>query len=174
MDWRDSRSSGDGLGKLSVFCNNFLESDLLRYLIVLMIAAPFVELWLLFRINDSIGLSRTLMLVIGTGILGAILTKRQGLNTLRKMREQSARGEMPGATMVDGIMILAAGLLLITPGVITDAIGFLLLIPSVRGGLRLRLAAAFKIRPLHIRPVPPGANPGSTSPLSQTACLPTT
>jgi UPF0716 protein FxsA len=124
-----------------------------------MIAAPFIELWLLLRINESIGLSRTLMLVVGTGILGAILTKRQGINTLRKMNEQSARGEMPGAMMVDGIMILAAGLLLITPGVITDGVGFLLLVPLVRAGLRKRLAGAIKMRPMQMGPFPPGFDP---------------
>ena len=123
-----------------------------------MIGTPFIELWLLLDINESIGLPQTLMLVVGTGILGAILTKRQGLNTLRKMNDQSARGEMPGAMMVDGIMILAAGLLLITPGVITDGIGFLLLVPFVRAGLRKRLARSIKIQPMRMGgPFPPGA-----------------
>jgi UPF0716 protein FxsA len=126
-----------------------------RYLLILMIAAPFIELWLLLQINESIGLPKTLMLVVGTGILGATLTKRQGINTLRKMQQQSAQGQMPAAMMVEGMMIFAAGLLLITPGVITDGVGFLLLVPLVRAGLRERLARSIKFQSMG-----PGMGPG--------------
>jgi UPF0716 protein FxsA len=127
-----------------------------------MIAAPFIELWLLLRINESLGFPGTMMLIVATGILGAGLTKRQGLNTLHKMQEESAQGKMPGATMVDGVMIFAAGLLLITPGVITDGVGFALLIPIVRAGLRVRLARSFKFQTMNMGP-PHGAAPDHPS-----------
>ena len=70
--------------------------------------------------------------IIFTGIIGAYLAKREGLQTIRRMQEQLSHGEIPGEAVIDGICILIGGALLVTPGFITDLTGFLLLLPPTR------------------------------------------
>jgi hypothetical protein len=78
------------------------------------------------------------------GRAGAFLARRQGLSALRAAQEQMQRGELPAGPMLDGILILLAGVLLITPGVLTDAFGFLLLFKSMRARIRAILADQFR------------------------------
>ncbi len=106
-------------------------------LIVLLTAVPLVELYLLVRLTqlwDSLLL--TILLVIVTGIVGATLTRLEGLRVLRNIQHSMERGELPADGLMDGVMILIAGALLITPGVLTDAAGFLLVIPFTRVPIR--------------------------------------
>jgi len=105
-------------------------------LLVLFIALPIVELGVLLRVNESIGLLNTLALVVITGVVGAFLARMQGLMVLDAIRRDMAEGRMPAPRVMDGVMILAAGLLLVTPGLITDGVGFLLLVPAVRHAIR--------------------------------------
>jgi UPF0716 protein FxsA len=101
---------------------------------------PLVELSLLLRVHEAIGLGATLALVLFTGTAGAALARWQGLRTLARLREALGQGQLPGQALFDGAAILFAGALLLTPGVLTDAFGFLLLVPPFRrllaGGLR--------------------------------------
>jgi UPF0716 protein FxsA len=100
------------------------------------ITVPLVELWLLIRVGEYLGVGRTIMIVIITGVVGAAAARRQGANMLRLIQADLASGKMPAPHMLDGLMILVAGLLLVTPGLITDTIGFLLLVPVIRNEIR--------------------------------------
>lgn len=115
-------------------------------LLLLFTVLPVAELALLIKVGRAINVGPTIGLVILTGLVGAALARHQGLRTLRRIHQDTARGVMPATELLNGVMILAAGLLLVTPGIITDAIGFLLLIPPARNRLRTRLANYVKKR----------------------------
>jgi UPF0716 protein FxsA len=105
-------------------------------LLILFVGIPLIELYLFLLIGSRIGLGATIATVILTGFLGAALTKRQGLQVLAKYQKALAEGRMPHAEVIEGLMILVAGAVLLTPGFLTDAIGFAMLIPPVRAVVR--------------------------------------
>jgi UPF0716 protein FxsA len=115
-------------------------------LLLLLIVMPLVELWLLLRVGARIGAGNTFLLVIITGIIGASLARQQGLRAWRDAQQQSAQGKIPGAALADGVMILIAGVLLMTPGIITDGFGFLLLLPPFRAVVRRVLKDRIKLQ----------------------------
>ncbi|WP_078414017.1 FxsA family protein [Priestia abyssalis] len=104
----------------------------MRVLIPLLIIVPAMEMWLLILSGKTVGPFPTFLLVILTGILGAYLAKKQGIAVLMQAREQLSYGELPGEAILDGICILFGGAVLLTPGFITDALGFFLLFPPTR------------------------------------------
>lgn len=104
----------------------------MRYLFLLIIVVPAIEIGILLFSGKLIGVLPTVGLIIITGFLGAYLAKRQGLETIRKARLDMQYGQLPGDAILDGICVLAGGLFLLTPGFVTDAIGLLLLIPVTR------------------------------------------
>ena len=101
-------------------------------LFLLMIVLPFVELGLLLNVGERIGAGWTLVSVIFTGVVGAHLARREGLKTLLALQSEVQTGVMPGRLLVGGAVIFASGILLMTPGIITDAVGFLGLVPWTR------------------------------------------
>ena len=105
---------------------------MLGYLILLFTLVPIIELALLIKVGQYIGAMNTITIVIATGILGAILAKSQGLKTLKNIQRDLAMGIMPAEPLFDGLMIMLGGILLLTPGLITDGIGFLMLVPYTR------------------------------------------
>lgn len=105
-------------------------------LLFLFIAVPFVELALLIELGSRIGTMHTLLLIVFTGVVGASLARQQGLGVLRRIQEETARGQLPGDALLDGLILLVAGALLITPGLLTDAVGFAALVPPVRAAMR--------------------------------------
>lgn len=105
---------------------------MLGYLILLFTIVPVVELGLLIKAGQYIGVAHTLGIVVITGIVGAFLAKLQGLITLRRIENDINQGIMPADKLFDGILILCSGLLLLTPGFITDLIGFMGLVPFTR------------------------------------------
>ena len=105
-------------------------------LFLLFTCIPLVELYLLLQIGSVIGAVNTILLVIITGVLGAYLAQQEGLRTLERIRALMARGEMPGEPLIDALLILVAGFVLITPGILTDLLGFLMLIPATRAPIR--------------------------------------
>ena len=124
---------------------------MLAKLAVLFIVVPLVELYLLFQVNEWTGSPiATIGLILLTGILGAWLAKQQGLQTIRRIQQAMAEGRVPGKELVDGGMILFAAALLITPGVLTDAFGFSLLIPTFRDVYRRLLKRYFSLSNLHL------------------------
>ncbi len=113
-------------------------------LLLLFIVLPAVELGLLIEIGQRIGTLETLALIVVTGIVGASMARSQGLSLLSRVREQISAGEMPADSLLDGLMILIASALLVTPGVFTDAFGFLCLIPAFRALLKRELVRRFR------------------------------
>lgn len=103
-----------------------------RILIVLFIVVPAIELWGLIAVGKVIGPWWTVALVILTGVVGAWLAKQQGLQVFRLVQLQLSRGQMPTETLIDGVLVLIGGILLMTPGFFSDAIGLILLIPYTR------------------------------------------
>jgi UPF0716 protein FxsA len=101
-------------------------------LLLLFLLMPVVELWLLFQVGERIGLVPTLAIILVTGVAGSWLAKREGLATWQRLQEKLRSGGLPGTELVDGVIILVAGALLITPGVLTDFVGFAGLIPPSR------------------------------------------
>jgi len=101
-------------------------------LLILFITVPLIELYILIDIGSLIGTGPTLMLIIGTGILGAYLARREGFRTFVTLQQKLAGGQLPADEMLDGVIILGAGLVLLTPGVLTDIFGFLLLLRPTR------------------------------------------
>jgi len=93
---------------------------------------PMIELYLLIKLGAVIGAFNTLLLVIFTGAAGAYLARLQGLQVMFRVRERLQEGEMPAEDMLDALIILIAGIVLLTPGLLTDIAGLLLLLPSVR------------------------------------------
>ncbi|MGZ5006408.1 MAG: FxsA family protein [Methylobacter sp.] len=100
------------------------------FLVVLII--PFVEIYLLIQVGGIIGAFPTILLVVFTAVLGAWLLKQQGLATFQRFQESLAQGVIPAYEMIEGPIILVGGALLLTPGFITDIIGFACLIPQLR------------------------------------------
>lgn len=113
---------------------------MLPFLILLFVALPVLELVLLLRIGGWIGVLPTILLVLATGMIGAALARSQGIAAVGRMQRELAQGRPPVAPMVDGFLIFAAGLLLLTPGVITDVFGVALLLPPARALVRRALA----------------------------------
>ncbi len=93
---------------------------------------PLIELYLLIKIGVYLGAASTVLLVVGTGLLGAYLAKIQGIRTVNKIRGSLSEGILPAEELIDALLIFVAGIVLITPGVITDLCGVLILIPSTR------------------------------------------
>lgn len=108
-------------------------------LAILFIVVPFVELYLLIQIGQEVGAVPTILGVILMGIVGAALAKTQGLAALQRIRDEMNEGRLPTAAILDGVLILVASILLITPGVLTDAAGVLLLLPPTRAVARVAL-----------------------------------
>ena len=142
---------------------------MLLKLILLLTAVPLVELYLLFKYTMWTSFGVMILTVIATGIIGAALARQQGLAVLRQIQEDLRSGGLPGRSLLDGALVLVAGALLLTPGLLTDAVGFLLLIPPTRALVRKLLTSWFKkqqqrgrfqvnYRPLHDEP-PPGYPP---------------
>jgi UPF0716 protein FxsA len=105
-------------------------------LLLLFVGVPAIELALLIEVGGRIGTGATLALIAITGIVGASLAQRQGLSVLRTLQQETAAGRLPAGSLVDGVVILVAGALLVTPGILTDAVGFLCLVPAFRQQLK--------------------------------------
>jgi UPF0716 protein FxsA len=111
-------------------------------LILLFLAVPFIEIWLLIKVGVVIGAGWTIFLVVATAVIGAGLVRAQGLSTIGRIQQEMAAGRLPADEVLQGLFLLVSGALLVTPGFFTDAVGFALLIPPVRRFLAARLFAA--------------------------------
>ena len=101
-------------------------------LAVLFLAVPIVEIYLLIQVGQVIGAGWTIFLVVLTAVIGVALLRVQGLSTLNRAQQKLAHNELPAREILEGMGLLVAGALLLTPGFCTDAIGFLLLFPPTR------------------------------------------
>ena len=121
----------------------------LHLLLLLFIAVPLVEIYLLLQVGGVIGAVPTIGLVVLTAAVGAVLVRAQGFSTIMQVRRSLDGGEVPAVAIVEGIFLLVAGALLLTPGFVTDAIGFGCLIPPLRRALILRFIETRVIRAHH-------------------------
>lgn len=101
-------------------------------LLITFIFVPLMELYILIEAGRIIGLAPTIGLIMMTGVAGAWLARSQGVEIVRRIQEETSRGQMPATTLIDGALILVGGLLLLTPGFFTDALGFSFLVPLTR------------------------------------------
>ncbi len=124
-------------------------------LLLLFTVVPLVELTLLLKVAEVTGWQFTIGLVLVTGVVGAVLAKWQGLVALQRIQTDLSQGKPPAAALFDGLLILVAGVVLITPGILTDAVGFALLLPPVRMVIRRilmkRLLAKFQVHASSMR-----------------------
>ncbi len=105
---------------------------MLAKLLLIFTIVPLVELFLLIRVGEYLGAGPTVVIVAATGFFGVLLAKSQGLKVLKDMGNALTLGEMPGAELIDGVFILIGGAFLLTPGLLTDLAGFMLLFPGSR------------------------------------------
>lgn len=134
-------------------------------LLALFILVPLAELAIFLWLGSRLGLPLTLAIILLTAFLGAALTRSQGARALRDFRKATTAGHLPHAEIVEGLIILIAGALLLTPGFLTDTVGFLMLVPALRHRLRKRLTASLanrlQIVPLKAAPDDPHPAPRS-------------
>ncbi|MEH7385204.1 FxsA family protein [Bacillus sp. JJ1521] len=108
----------------------------MRVLLALIIIVPALEISVLIFSGKTLGIPITLLLILLTGVIGAWLAKKQGLEIIRRARQQMDYGQVPGEAIMDGICILIGAVLLLTPGYISDLTGFLLLLPVTRNYIK--------------------------------------
>jgi UPF0716 protein FxsA len=108
-------------------------------LALLFVIVPVLELFLLIRLGQVVGLWPTLALVLGTGLLGAAMARAEGLRVLYRFQTELASGRLPGQALLDGIAVLIGGAFLLTPGILTDLTGFALLFPPTRHWIQDRV-----------------------------------
>jgi len=113
---------------------------------------PIIEIYLLIEIGSMFGALTAITLVILTGFLGAFLARMQGLQTLYRIQVSLREGRMPSSELLDALLIVIAGLVLLTPGFLTDSAGFLLLIPATRNSIKYWLRHQIELRYMSNRP----------------------
>ena len=115
-------------------------------LLLLFTLVPIVELAVLIEIGQHLGMLPTVALVLATGALGAALARREGIQAFHRRRDSIGQGSFPGEAILDGVLILGGGLLLLTPGILTDLLGFAALVPGTRNFIKYYLKTAIERR----------------------------
>jgi UPF0716 protein FxsA len=146
--------------------------------LLLLIGLPALEIWTLAQVGSRLGWVDTLVVLVLVGVLGAALARNEGLRVVERMRGALAEGRMPEREIVDGLLVLAAGALLVLPGFVSDVLGLLLLFPLTRPLFRGWLARKLRGRMIRRGPPPgwppgPPAPPGSEPPTSDRPARPT-
>jgi UPF0716 protein FxsA len=123
-------------------------------LLLLFTIVPVVELYALLEVGSRIGAGPTIVLILLTGVAGAFLAKLEGFSILHRMRLELSKGRLPAGALLDGAMVLTGGVLLLTPGFLTDLLGFSFLIPFTRSAakrlVRLWMARMIARGDIHI------------------------
>lgn len=133
----------------------------MRFLFILFIIVPILEMLLLFEVSDHIGGLSTVGLVLLTAVVGVQILKQQGFSTLTRANQRMQSGQIPAQEMMEGIFLAVGGAFLLTPGFITDTLGFLCLIPVTRRWLVKALIKSGRFK-VHVAGTSrhPGARPG--------------
>ena len=108
-----------------------------RWVIVGLLSIPLVDTLLLVPIATAIGLLTTVLIVVLTGLFGMVLVRAEGRTTIQRIQQKIARGTLPTNELIDGGLLIAAGAFLLTPGIVTDIIGFASAIPVTRYPIRI-------------------------------------
>ncbi len=114
-----------------------------RFLVIAFIIVPIIEIWLIVQVDAAIGGWETIGLLVLDSVIGAWLVRREGFSILARVQTGLGRGELPTNELIDGMLVLFAGALMLTPGFLTDGLGFLLLLPPTRAIVRTFLKARF-------------------------------
>ncbi len=128
---------------VSVLCD--LKKYSMKTLFLLFLIVPLAEIYFLIQIGSVIGSPMTILLVVLTALIGITLVKAQGVITIRRIRERLDSKRVPGLEIMEGFALFLAGALLLTPGFVTDVVGFICLTPSLRKWIILRLFDGFSI-----------------------------
>lgn len=116
----------------------------MKKLFLLFMILPILEIILYIQMGKYIGVVPTLLMILGTGIAGVFLARQQGFITMVRAREELRYGRVPGSELLDGLLIFTGAIFLLTPGLITDLTGFVLLLPSTRKIVRRVLKKKLK------------------------------
>ena len=141
-------------------------------LLLLFVIVPAIELAILIEIGKDIGFWPTMGIILLTGVMGSTLTRKQGVAVWSQFNLKLQKGQLPGNELLDGLIVLCSGALLLTPGILTDFVGFLGLIPQSRALIRNQLQKYLKNTTLqstiHFHSSMHGAppSPGTTPPSS--------
>lgn len=108
-------------------------------LILIFIVVPLIEILLLIEIGSRIGALNTIFIIVLTGILGASMMRHQGFTIIRNIQRDLSQGRMPTGELINGALVLVGGIMLLTPGFFTDAVGFVLLVPATRALIRKKI-----------------------------------
>ena len=122
-----------------------------KILFFLFLIVPLVEIAILIQIGKVIGAWPTILLVIITAAIGAGLFRQQGLSTLSRVQAQVDDGNLPATELIEGVILLVAGAMLLTPGFFTDVLGFLILVPTIRARLAANLLNHFISTRVNVR-----------------------
>lgn len=114
-----------------------------RFLVIAFIIVPIIEIYLIVQVDAAIGGWETVGLLVLDSIIGAWLVRREGFSILAKVQTALGRGDLPTNELIDGMLVLFAGALMLTPGFLTDGLGFLLLLPPSRAIVRNALKSRF-------------------------------
>lgn len=125
-------------------------------LLLVFLIVPLIEIGLFVEVGGYIGTIATVSLVVFTAVLGALLVQAQGISTLNRLRSQMEQGQLPAVEMFEGVCLLIAGALLLTPGFFTDTIGFLCLVTPLRRAIILKFLKS-RIQPVGGQPPDSGA-----------------
>lgn len=117
----------------------------MRFLFLLFIIVPIIEITILIQVGQAIGAWYTVGLVLLSAFIGVNMLRQQGLSTLARAQQRMDQGEVPGQEMVEGIVLAVGGALLVTPGFVTDVVGFSCLIPAIRKTVVKGLLSRFTI-----------------------------
>jgi UPF0716 protein FxsA len=115
-------------------------------ILALFIVVPMVEIYVIVQVGHTIGVLDTFGLLIVVSFIGAWLTRHEGFVVLRRLRAQLDAGRTPTGELIDGVLVLTAGVLMLIPGFVTDAIGLLMLFPPTRAPLRAYLRRRFEVQ----------------------------
>ena len=128
----------------------------LLLVLAVFVLAPLAEIYVLIKVGSEVGALNTIALCILTAVVGATLIRIQGISTVLRIRTALDRGEVPAMELLEGAQLAVAGALLLTPGFVTDTLGFVVLVPAVR---RAVARAVIERHSERIHP-PPGSGPG--------------
>jgi UPF0716 protein FxsA len=129
-------------------------------LVVLFVVVPIMEIAVIIQVGSAIGVWQTIALLIGISVLGAWLAKHEGFVVLARTRQQLEAGRVPSNELIDGVLVLAGGILLLTPGFVTDIVGIVLLFPPTRAGIRAFVRRRLRLNVFYPRAGWRGRDPG--------------
>ncbi|MDG6774886.1 FxsA family protein [Thiomicrorhabdus sp. ZW0627] len=119
---------------------------MLKVFLLFFVLVPLAELYILIQVGSVIGALPTVLLTVATAVMGVMLMRSQGASILQKTQVSLAKGEVPQSAMMEGAFIFLGGLLLLVPGLMSDALGLLFLIPWVRKALIRQTLKGYKVR----------------------------